>query len=128
MKQAWTLVAALIMSAAAIHAASDWPQWQGPDRSGISKETGLLKAWPSSGPPLVWTATGLGGGYSTPSVAAGRLYVMGSKGGEEFAHALDVRSGEKSWSVKVGNSPSAIEYRKRSQRATSTSTGSIITR
>ena len=37
-----------------------WPQWQGPDRTRLSKETGLLKEWPANGPSVVWTATGLG--------------------------------------------------------------------
>ena len=41
---------------------SDWPQWQGPTRDAVSQERGLLKAWPPGGPPLVWKATGLGGG------------------------------------------------------------------
>ena len=27
-------------------AAFDWPQWRGPDRTGLSKETGLLPQWP----------------------------------------------------------------------------------
>src|SRR5262245_25709725 len=49
-------------------ASSDWPQWRGPHRDGISPETGLLKEWPTNGPPLVWKVTGLGGGYTTPSV------------------------------------------------------------
>ena len=33
----------------------DWPQWRGPDRNGISKETGLLKQWPTGDPPRLWT-------------------------------------------------------------------------
>jgi len=45
----------------------DWPQWQGPDRTAISKETGLLQQWPEGGPPLAWKPTGLGGGDSAPS-------------------------------------------------------------
>ena len=45
--------------------ATDWPQWQGPDRTGLSKESGLLKEWPAQGPPVVWTATGLGAGYGS---------------------------------------------------------------
>ena len=49
--------------------AGDWPQWRGPNRDGISKETGLLKQWPKDGPPLVWTAKGAGRGYSTVSVS-----------------------------------------------------------
>src|SRR5262245_4059304 len=42
---------------------ADWPQWQGPDRTGIAKESGLLKAWPSTGPPVVWAISDLGEGY-----------------------------------------------------------------
>lgn len=42
-----------------LHAA-DWPQWQGRDRTRISKETGLLKEWPSGGPRVIWMASNLG--------------------------------------------------------------------
>jgi len=59
---------------------ANWPQWRGPNRDGVSKETGLLKQWPAEGPPLVWKASGAGGGYSTVSVADGRLYTMGLRG------------------------------------------------
>ena len=40
---------------------ADWPQWRGPDRSGISTETGLLDQWPDAGPARVWSASNLGG-------------------------------------------------------------------
>ena len=53
---------------------NDWPGWRGADRTGVSTETGLLKEWPEGGPKLLWKATGLGEGFSTPSVAAGRIY------------------------------------------------------
>ena len=43
--------------------AGDWPQWRGPDRNDRSTETGLLKSWPSDGPPLAWKATEIGGGF-----------------------------------------------------------------
>ena len=62
----------------------DWPQWQGPDRTAHSKETGLLKEWPKDGPPLAWKAQGLGGGDSTPSIAAGRIYGMSHRGSDEI--------------------------------------------
>jgi outer membrane protein assembly factor BamB len=42
---------------------ASWPQWRGANRDGISKETGLLKQWPESGPPLLWKASGAGFGY-----------------------------------------------------------------
>ena len=53
-------------------AAADWPQWRGPERDGISKEADLLTEWPAGGPPLVWKVTGLGDGYASVAVAAGR--------------------------------------------------------
>jgi outer membrane protein assembly factor BamB len=68
----------------------------------VSAETGLLKQWPKEGPKLLWKATGLGGGYSTPSVAGGRVFTMGMKGQEEFVMALDAGDGRLLWSTKVG--------------------------
>jgi outer membrane protein assembly factor BamB len=82
--------------------AHDWPQWRGPERTGVSRETGLLKQWPKDGPKLLWKAIGLGGGYSTPSVAQGRVFVMGSKGDDEYVMALDATDGRHLWSTKVG--------------------------
>src|SRR6187549_2161466 len=57
-----------------IATAEDWPQWQGPDRNSVSKETGLLQEWPKDGPPLAWRIPGLGGGDSAPSIADGRIF------------------------------------------------------
>ena len=80
----------------------DWPQWQGPERTGVSKETGLLKSWPAGGPALVWTAKGLGEGYSTPSVAAGRVYTMGNRGKTECIIAVDEDNGKLLWAANIG--------------------------
>jgi outer membrane protein assembly factor BamB len=80
----------------------DWPQWRGPERTGVSAETGLLKQWPAGGPPLLWKATGVGGGYTTPSVAGGRVFLMGSRGDDEYVMALDARDGRRLWSMRVG--------------------------
>lgn len=82
--------------------AGDWPSWRGPDRTGVSAETGLLKTWPKDGPSLVWKAAGLGGGYSTPSVAGGRVFLLGSKDKEEYLHALNAADGASLWSIKIG--------------------------
>ena len=79
----------------------DWPQWQGPARSAISKETGLLKEWPKDGPPLAWKTTGLGGGDSTPSVAAGRIYGMSHRGADEIVWALSEKDGKEIWAVRI---------------------------
>src|SRR5262245_63676378 len=74
----------------------DWPGWMGADRTGVSHETGLLKQWPKEGPKLVWKAEGIGEGYSTPSVAGGKIYLMSNRGlSDEFAIALSVKDGSK---------------------------------
>ncbi|HEY8505485.1 MAG TPA: PQQ-binding-like beta-propeller repeat protein, partial [Gemmataceae bacterium] len=83
-------------------AADDWPQWRGPNRDGVSKETGLLRQWPEGGPKLLWKVTDLGTGYSTPSVSGGRVFLISSRGLDEFCQALDEQSGEKVWEVKIG--------------------------
>src|SRR6476661_3144806 len=74
--------------AAPVAPAADWPQWQGPDRNAVSKETGLLKEWPKDGPPLAWKVKGLGGGYSAPAVAGGRIYGMAGRGNDQVVWAL----------------------------------------
>jgi outer membrane protein assembly factor BamB len=82
--------------------AADWPQWRGPNRDGVSKETGLLRQWPEEGPKPAWKATDIGNGYSTPSIAAGRIFLMSNKGDDEFALALDEKTGKQVWSASVG--------------------------
>jgi outer membrane protein assembly factor BamB len=57
--------------------AGEWPQWRGPNRDGISTETGLLASW-NGAPPLVWRATGLGSGFSSVAISGGRIYSSGS--------------------------------------------------
>lgn len=82
--------------------AADWPQWRGPDRTGISKDTGLLKEWPKEGPILRWKATDIGTGYSSPAVAKGRVYLQTTRGNDEFALALDEKMGKQVWSTPIG--------------------------
>lgn len=84
-------------------AGADWPQWRGPQRDGISRETGLLKEWPKEGPKLLWQLKEIGSGYSTPAVVGERLYVISNKGmDDEFVLALDVKDGKQAWSTRVG--------------------------
>ena len=71
-------------------AAADWPQWRGPDRTDISKETGLLKDWPKDGPKLLWTYRDAGIGFSGMAVVGDRLYSMGAWDGKEHVFAVDV--------------------------------------
>ena len=100
----WCL--ALILPSVTAFAASpesfDWPQWQGPDRNAISKERGLLKEWPKDGPPLAWKIKGLGGGYSGPSIAAGRIFGMSNRGEDEVVWALSEKDGTELWVTRLG--------------------------
>jgi len=82
-------------------ATGEWPQWRGPDRDGLSPETGLLKQWPDGGPKLLWTAQGIGEGFSTVAVAGGLIYTAGNVGGDARLTALDL-TGKTQWQVKVG--------------------------
>jgi outer membrane protein assembly factor BamB len=62
----------------------------------------LLKAWPRGGPPLVWKATGLGGGDSAPTIAQGRMFGMSNLDGEAVVWALDEKNGKKLWVTPLG--------------------------
>jgi outer membrane protein assembly factor BamB len=88
----------------------DWPQWQGQDRTAVSRETGLLKDWPKGGPRLVWKAEKLGGGYSTPSVADGRIFGMGFRGDDEIVWALDEKTGKEKWAVRIAKANRGVGY------------------
>ncbi len=83
-------------------AAAEWPQWRGPDRNGKSQETGLLQEWPENGPPLAWKTTGLGGGYSSVAVAAGRVFTMGDLDDGQYVLALKEDGGALIWKTRVG--------------------------
>jgi len=88
--------------ATTIATAADWPQWRGPDRTDISKETGLLKGWPEGGPKQVWLFKDAGLGYSGPAIVGGKLFTMGIREGGEQLIALDAKEGKLLWSVKIG--------------------------
>ena len=73
--------------------AADWPQLRGPQRNGISPETGLLKEWPKNGPKLLWRIDDIDYGYSTPAVVGDVIYLLSNKGMEdESVRALALRA------------------------------------
>jgi outer membrane protein assembly factor BamB len=103
MKTRWLVLLACLGSFAVAAAAANWPQWRGPERNGISQETGLLKEWPKEGPRLLWQAKDIGSGYSTPAVVGERLYLLSNQGMEdEFVKALQVKDGKQAWSTRLG--------------------------
>lgn len=71
---------------------ADWPNFLGPQRNGVSAETGLLPSWPEEGPPVVWERD-IGEGYGAPVVAQGRLVNFHRIGDEEIIECVNARDG-----------------------------------
>ena len=83
-----------------------WPEFHGPRRDNLCRESGLLAAWPAAGPKLLWKLTGVGRGYSTVSIAAGRLFTMGDrrdgKTERQYAAAYDLATRKPLWAAPIG--------------------------
>jgi outer membrane protein assembly factor BamB len=97
------VAASIALAGAQTPAPGDWPQWRGPERTGISRETGLAQQWPASGPPVAWTASGLGAGYGTAAVKDTRVFIQGLRGRQTMVHALNRADGKYLWSKNLGS-------------------------
>jgi outer membrane protein assembly factor BamB len=103
---------------------TDWPQWRGPDRNGVSKEIGLLKQWPKSGPALVWSASQLGAGYGSVAIRGDRVFIQGMKNRQSIVTTLDRATGKFVWSAVLG--PSRNNDRGSGPRSTPTVDGDRV--
>ncbi len=101
---------ALTLSIASSALSDDWPQWRGPNRDGMSRESGLLKQWPAEGPKLSWKATGLGGGYSSVAVAGGYIYTLGDLDDGSYVIALHETDGTIAWKTRIGDAGGHSKY------------------
>ena len=93
MKHPWLFLVSLAIVAQA--SGSDWPQWRGPNRNGVSAET-ISTNWPAGGPNVLWRAN-IGTGFSSISIARGRAYAMGNTTNEDTIWCFDARSGREIW-------------------------------
>lgn len=101
-----------LLASVALHA-DDWPQWLGPQRDAVWRETGIVESFPEGGPKVLWRVK-IGGGYTGPAVVDGRVYVMdrqvaakesvpgnafarGIIAGTERVLCLDAATGAKLW-------------------------------
>jgi outer membrane protein assembly factor BamB len=82
--------------------AAEWPQFRGPNRNDISPDKGLLKQWPNDGPKEVWKCEELGIGFSSVSVAGGRIFTMGDLKDGCYLFGIDQKEGKQTWKLKVG--------------------------
>lgn len=90
------LAVTLLSLAAAALPAADWPQFRGPNRDGLSAETGLLQAWPAAGPRVLWENSDLGQGFAGAAVVKGTVYTSGNVGNDFAVTALDP-AGKQLW-------------------------------
>jgi outer membrane protein assembly factor BamB len=116
----------LSLTSVALAAPGDWQQFRGPNRDGISAETGLLQDLPPGGPPLAWKATGLGVGYSTVSVVGNRIYTIGEDKEASSVVALDVADGKRIWAAKLGKPGAPGTPAFEGPRATPTVEGDLL--
>ncbi len=80
-----------------------WPNFRGPNRDGISTETGLLKTWPEGGPKKLWSYSNAGNGYSSISTAGDKLFTAGTRGEDVVVICLNAETGDELWSTKIAS-------------------------
>ena len=95
------LLSLTAMGADAPGSKKDWPGWRGPNHDAIAAEKGLLNQWSDEGPPLLWTAGGLGGGFSSIAIADGRIYTLGQRSDGCCLICLDL-NGKEMWATPIG--------------------------
>lgn len=81
----------------------DWPQFRGPRRDGVSRETGLLESWPEGGPRRPWLSTNLGSGYSGPAIVGEMIFILGQREDAQWLLCLDARDGKELWAARLGD-------------------------
>jgi outer membrane protein assembly factor BamB len=94
-------VSVFLCSASANSGYSQLYEWRGPGRSGIYNETELIKKWPDGGPVLLWEASNMGDGYSSPTVTDDAIYITGRRDSSDILTALTLE-GKKKWEVIYG--------------------------
>jgi outer membrane protein assembly factor BamB len=77
--------------------ANDWAQWRGPNRDGISSETGLMSQWPEEGPAIAFRTKGLGSGMASLVIADGKIYTLGNSDGNTHVLCLKQSDGSLIW-------------------------------
>lgn len=87
----------------------DWPQYLGPDRNSSSPQKDILRAWPSQGPDILWTAN-IGNGFGGPVAKDDKVYLLdrADKTGDRL-RCFDINNGKELWSFSY-EAPGSIDY------------------
>jgi len=89
---------------------SAWPQWRGPQRTGISTETGLNTDWQQRPPALLWKSVGFGEGFASVSIAGGRIYTTGNLPEGQAVIAASEVDGSVLWARPLTEKPPRHGY------------------
>lgn len=87
---------------------SQWPQWRGPARDGISSEANLLRRWPADGPVLQWSVV-VGEGFSSAAISNQLVYTQGKEDTMEILTAIDL-NGKVMWQQPIGRALKSGEW------------------
>ncbi len=89
--------------------ADDWPQFRGPQRDNISRETGLAREFPAGGPKVLWS-TDVCEGYAGAAIVAGKVYVedYSKEKKEYYVRCLELMSGQELWRFTESKAPAGI--------------------
>jgi outer membrane protein assembly factor BamB len=106
----WSLLAVLVLPSTL--SADDWPQWRGPTRDGVWRETGIVDKFAGPQIPIKWRVP-VASGYCGPTVAAGRVYVMDrlvEPEQRERVHCFDEATGKTLWSFEYPCKYVGVQY------------------
>jgi outer membrane protein assembly factor BamB len=92
----WIVLTAACLSATTKTWSDDWPQWRGPQRNGVSRETGWAFQWPDDGPKVAWKSK-VGLGYSGFVVGDGRVFTVGHNDGKDTVFCFNADTGKEVW-------------------------------
>jgi outer membrane protein assembly factor BamB len=90
------LALSVLALAVGMHAATDWPQFLGPERNGVYSGPALAEKWGANGPRVVWRKQ-VGQGLSGPVVIQDRVILFHRVSDREVVHAFDARTGMQQW-------------------------------
>jgi outer membrane protein assembly factor BamB len=89
--------------------AQDWPQFLGPERNSTSPQKGIIRAWPETGPEVLWSVN-LGIGYGGPVVKEGKVFLLDrdDQVGDKL-RCLELSTGKELWNFSY-DAPGSVMF------------------